>query len=389
MRNNAAPIRISDAPGAVREAIASCGADPVSFDHCYLLPGFTDVHVHLREPGFSYKETIYSGCLAAAAGGFTHVLTMPNLDPVPDSLPHLKVQTDIIERDACIGVHPLGSLTCGEKGEKVSDIEALAPLVAGFSDDGVGVMDDGLMKEAMQRVAAAGSIAVAHCEDDRWPRESRDAEWRQLERDLDLAEQTKCPYHMCHVSTEESIRLLREAKQAGLDVTCETAPHYLTITDAQIEDDGRFKMNPPIKGARDRDALLEALTDGTIDMIATDHAPHSAEEKSRGFAKSAYGIIGLETAFPVLYTKLVRENILPLEKLIHLMTEAPDRRFGIEADGPDTFAVWDLQEPYIIDPENFRSKGRATPFSGWRVCGRALMTFVNGRPVWTAAGSRR
>lgn len=382
-------VTISEVRGTMRETLSSPGAGSDFTESFIILPGFSDVHVHLREPGFLYKETIRTGSLAAAAGGFTHVLTMPNLDPVPDSLQHLKAQTDIIDRDACIGVHPLGSITCGEKGQQLSDIEELAPLVAGFSDDGVGVMDDGLMKEAMIRVSAAGSITVAHCEDTRYPRESREAEYRQLDRDLQLAEQTGCPYHMCHVSTHESLELIRQAKKAGLDVTCETAPHYLTLSDQELEDDGRFKMNPPIKGPEDREALLEALTDGTIDMIATDHAPHSREEKSKGFAGSAYGIVGLETAFPVLYTKLVREGILPMEQLIDLLTEKPNRRFRIPAKMPDendpapTFTVWDLDTPYEIDPAAFLSKGRSTPFAGWQVYGKCVMTVMDGKVVYS------
>ena len=382
-------VTISEVRGTMRETLSSPGAGSDFTENFIILPGFSDVYVHLREPGFLYKETIRTGSLAAAAGGFTHVLTMPNLDPVPDSLQHLKAQTDIIGRDACIGVHPLGSITCGEKGQQLSDIEELAPLVAGFSDDGVGVMDDGLMKEAMIRVRAAGSITVAHCEDNRYPRESREAEYRQLDRDLQLAEQTGCPYHMCHVSTRESLELIRQAKKAGLDVTCETAPHYLTLSDQELEDDGRFKMNPPIKGPEDREALLEALTDGTIDMIATDHAPHSREEKSKGFAGSAYGIVGLETAFPVLYTKLVREGILPMEQLIDLLTEKPNRRFRIPAKMPDerdpapTFTVWDLDTPYEIDPAAFLSKGRSTPFAGWQVYGKCVMTVMDGKVVYS------
>ena len=376
------PIGIADARGSLREACSPLGADD-RFIEYFILPGFTDVHVHLREPGFLYKETIKTGTLAAAAGGFAHVLTMPNLDPVPDSPDHLKVQTDIIERDACIDVRPLGSLTCGEKGKEVSDIEALAPHVAAFSDDGVGVMDDGLMREAMERVKAAGSIVVAHCEDTRYPRESREAEYRQLIRDLELAEQTGCPYHMCHVSTRESIDLIRSAKRAGLDVTCETAPHYLTIADDEIEDEGRFKMNPPIKTKKDREVLLEAVCDGTIDMIATDHAPHSAEEKAKGFAGSAYGIVGLETAFPVLYTRLVREGIIPMQKLVDLLTEGPGRRFGIEeADDELTFSVWDLDEEYTVRPEEFLTMGRSTPFEGWEVRGRCMMTVYKGKVVY-------
>jgi len=381
-------VTIAEVRGTIREALSSPGAEFNFSDRYTILPGFSDVHVHLREPGFFYKESIRTGTLAAAAGGFTHVLTMPNLDPVPDSPAHLKVQTDIIRTDACVGVHPLGSLTCGEQGRQVSDIEGLAPHVAGFSDDGAGVMDDGLMKEAMTRVKAAGSITVAHCEDTRYPRESREAEFRQLDRDLDLVAQTGCPYHMCHVSTLESLKLIRQAKRAGLDVTCETAPHYLTLSDQEIEADGRFKMNPPIKTPADKEALLEALTDGTIDMIATDHAPHSQEEKSKGFAGSAYGIVGLETAFPVLYTKLVKEGILPMEHLIELLTEHPNRRFQIGSTMPDdndpapTFTVWDLETPYEIDPAAFLSKGRSTPFAGWQVQGKCMLTVMDGKVVY-------
>ena len=381
-------VTIAEVRGTIRETLSSPGAGFNFSDRYTIIPGFSDVHVHLREPGFFYKETIRTGTLAAAAGGFTHVLTMPNLDPVPDSPAHLKVQTDIIRTDACIGVHPLGSLTCGEQGRQVSDIEGLAPHVAGFSDDGVGVMDDGLMKEAMMRVKEVGSITVAHCEDTRYPRESREAEFRQLDRDLDLAAQTGCPYHMCHVSTLDSLALIRQAKRAGLDVTCETAPHYLTLSDQEIEDDGRFKMNPPIKTPADREALLEALADGTIDMIATDHAPHSLEEKSKGFAGSAYGIVGLETAFPVLYTKLVKEGVLPMEHLIKLLTEHPNRRFRIGSTMPDendpapTFTVWDLATTYEIDPAAFLSKGRSTPFAGWQVQGRCMLTVMDGKVVY-------
>ena len=378
-RRNEEGLFIENVLNAARE-----GLSPGGIFHDYsILPGFTDVHVHLREPGFFYKETIRTGRLAAAAGGFTSILTMPNLNPVPDSIEHLKVQTDIIEKDACVNVFPLGAITCGEKGRTLADIEGLEPLVVAFSDDGVGVMDDGLMREAMERVKAAGSIIAAHCEDTRYPRESREAEYKQLDRDLELAAQTGCPYHMCHVSTRESLGLIREAKASGLDVTCETAPHYLTLSEDEITDHGRFKMNPPIKSADDREALIEAVLDGTVDMIATDHAPHSAEEKSGGFAGSAFGIIGMETAFPVLYTKLVKEGILPLDRLIGLLHDAPGERFGIAAaDRRDTFAVWDLATPYRIDPENFQSKGRSTPFEGWEVYGKCLATVMNGEVVY-------
>ena len=392
-------MTIAEVRGTIREAVSSEGArlafpdtNIENIDGYYILPGFSDVHVHLREPGFSYKETIRTGSLAAAAGGFTHVLTMPNLDPVPDDLEHLRAQTEIIERDACIGVHPLGSLTRGEKGKELSDIEGLAPHVAGFSDDGVGVMDDGLMKEAMERVKAAGSIVVAHCEDTRFPRESREAEYRQLDRDLELAALTGCPYHMCHASTRESLELIRVAKATGMDVTCETAPHYLVLADDELADDGRFKMNPPIKTGADREALLEALTDGTIDMIATDHAPHSKEEKNKGFQGSAYGIVGLETAFPVLYTKLVKEGVLTMAQLIELLTDRPNNRFKIKSNMPDeedpapTFTVWDLDSRYRIDPNQFQSKGKSTPFAGWAVQGRCMMTVMNGEIVYSRNG---
>lgn len=352
-------------------------------DQYPIFPGFTDVHVHLREPGFFYKETIKTGTMAAAAGGFTHVITMPNLNPVPDSLAHLQVQTDLIERDAFVHVHPLASITCGEKGEALSDIEGLAPRVKGFSDDGVGVMDDGLMKEAMERIKNAGSIVVAHCEDTRYPRESSEAEYKQLARDLELVAQTGCPYHMCHVSTIQSLALMRDAKASGLNVTCETAPHYLTLTKEELEDEGRFKMNPPIKTAKDRDALIEAVLDGTVDMLATDHAPHSAEEKAKGFAGSAYGIVGLETAFPVLYTKLVREGILPMDRLIELLTDGPNHRFHIEdTDEHETYTVWDLETPYRIEPDSFQSKGKSTPFAGWEVYGKCVATVVDGKQIY-------
>ena len=385
--SNEPGIRISDAPGVLKEFLLRDAG--VTFpDRFYILPGFTDVHVHLREPGFSYKETISSGTMAAAAGGFTNVITMPNLDPVPDSRENLKVQRDLIERDALIGVHPLGSITRGEKGRELSDIEELAPYVSGFSDDGVGVMDDGLMKDAMERIREAGSILVSHCEDTRYPKGSREAEYRQLERDLRLADITGCPYHMCHMSAAESVELIRDAKRNGLDITCETAPHYLLITDDEIEDDGRFKMNPPIKTKRDRKVLTEAIIDGTVDMIATDHAPHSMDEKSGGFKKSAYGIVGLETAFPVMYTGLVRSGDMSMKRLMELMVYEPGRRFGIDGGSMEerpTFTLWDLEEEYMVDPKNFFSKGRSTPFEGWKVYGKCMLTVKEGRIVYQRA----
>lgn len=389
------PIRIADAPGAVREVITSSGADSMISENVYCLPGFTDVHVHLREPGFSYKETIAAGSRAAAAGGFTSVMTMPNLDPVPDSREHLKAQTDIIDRDGIIGIYPVGSITEGEKGRKLSAIEELADRVYGFSDDGLGVADEGIMREAMERISRAGSILIAHCEDTGWPRESRDAEWRQLERDLKLAEETGCSYHMCHASTAESVKLLREAKKSGLDVSGETAPHYLLLTEEDVLDEGRFKMNPPIKGKKDREALREAISDGTLDMIATDHAPHSREEKSGGFSRSAFGIVGLETAFPVLYTGLVMEGLLSWERLMEVMVSRPGRRFKLPGESEPLerirsgdFSLWDLESTCRIDPEHFETLGRSTPFEGREVQGRCLLTAADGRAVWRAPGSK-
>ena len=389
--NSRTGVRISDAPGVVRRFLLD-GAG-VTFPETYcILPGLTDVHVHLREPGFSYKETIATGTLAAAAGGFVSVMSMPNLDPVPDCLENLKAQLELIDRDARVEVRPLASLTKGEKGREASDIEGLAPFVPGFSDDGVGVMDDGLMRELMERVKAAGSIVVAHCEDERYPRESREAEYRMLERDLKLASLTGCPYHACHLSTAESIELIRGAKSDGLDVTCETAPHYLTLSEEDIRDEGRFKMNPPIKKKEDRDSLIEALTDGTVDMIATDHAPHSHSEKKGKFADSAYGIVGLETAFSVLYTKLVREGMIPFERLVELFTDGPNGRFfragelrGEDGEGGNEalrFTVWDLDSSYPVDPGSFLSKGKSSPFSGWEVFGKCMMTVIDGRVVY-------
>ncbi len=350
-----------------------------------ILPGLTDVHVHLREPGFSYKETIKTGTLAAAAGGFTKILSMPNLDPVPDSREHLDIQLDIIEKDACVHVYPYGAITKGEKGEALADLEDIAKDVIAFTDDGRGVMSDDLMREAMIKAKELGKLVVAHCEDENFPRESSEAEFKQLARDLQLVRETGCAYHMCHVSTKESVELIRQAKAEGLDVTCETAPHYLVFSKETIEDHGRFKMNPPIKYEEDRQALLEALKDGTIDMIATDHAPHSAEEKAGGMAGAAYGIVGLETAFPVLYTHLVEKNVITLDRLIQLLTIEPNERFGL--DTPDLekmeeFSIWDLAEEYEVDPEEFLTMGRSTPFDGMKVKGRCLATVCGGKVVY-------
>ena len=343
-----------------------------------MFPGFCDVHVHFREPGFSYKETIASGAAAAAASGYTAVCTMPNLNPVPDCPDHLRPQLEKIA-EVPVAVYPYGSITVGEKGRELSDLEGLAPDVVGFSDDGVGVSDASLMREAMQRCRALGKVIAGHCEDMRYE-DPREREWREIERNLRLADETGCAFHVCHISTKESVELIREAKQSGVNVSCETAPHYLLLNTALIEDDGRFRMNPPIHGADDQGALLEALNDGTVDMIATDHAPHSPEEKARGFDKSLNGIVGLETAFPALYTGLVLEGIVSLERLVGLMSTAPAARFGIPLSGD--FAVWDLTHDYTIDPAQFRSKGRSTPFEGWPVLGKCLLTVRDGKAIY-------
>ena len=383
-------IKTEDVDIAGRECLGSFGIDISHFSNCYILPGLTDVHVHLREPGFLYKETMKTGTLSAAAGGFTDIFSMPNLDPCPDTVENLEIQLAAIERDACVRVYPYGAITMGERGQELSDMERLADHVIAFTDDGRGVASEEMMREAMKRAKALGKLIVAHCEDENFPKESSESEWKQLERDIRLIRETGCSYHVCHVSTRESIELVRKAKEEGLDITCETAPHYLTISKDQVEDDGRFKMNPPIKGPEDREVLLEAIADGTIDMIATDHAPHSRDEKSRGFADSAFAIVGMETAFPVMYTKLVETGIITADRLIQLMCDGPRKRFGLPgtsiaselSSAAPTFAIWDLDSRYRIDPEGFQSMGRSCPFEGWTVTGRCLLTAVDGKVVW-------
>ena len=383
----------------------SCPADAVSIDlhKAVLFPGFVDVHVHLREPGFSYKETIRTGTLAAAHGGFAHVAAMPNLDPVPDCAAALAVQRAIIEKDALVHVHPYGAISVGEKGERLADLEGLAPGVIAFSDDGRGVQSESLMREAMMQCRRLGKILAAHCEDNSllhggyihdgaYARAHghrgicSESEWGPIARDLRLAEQTGCAYHVCHVSTKESVALIRAAKRRGVDVTCETAPHYLTFTDEDLQEDGRFKMNPPLRAREDRDALIEGLLDGTIDMLVTDHAPHSREEKARGLDKSAMGVVGLETSFAASYTALVQTGILPLGKLVDLMHGAPMRRFGCGtelAEGqPADLTAFDLTKAYTVDPETFLTMGRATPFAGRALTGVCKLTMIGGEPVW-------
>lgn len=371
-----------------------------------VFPGLCDVHVHFREPGFSYKETIASGSRAAAHGGFTDVCAMPNLNPVPDSCEHLAEEEAIIARDAVIRVHPYASITCDEAGKKLADIEALGERVIGFSDDGKGVQGDELMYEAMRRIAAAKKPIATHCEIEELKADGyinagsyasahghrgipKEAEWKQIERDIELARLTGVTYHICHISCAESVALVRAAKAAGINVTCETAPHYLLIDDSMLQEDGHFKMNPPLRSPEDREALIEALVDGTIDIIATDHAPHSAEEKSLGLADSAFGIVGIETSFQLMYTEFVCTGMISFERLLDLMAFNPRERFGIapggkNADGSEDFTVWDLNWHGKIDPEDFISMGSAQPFTGRTVCGRCVLTVCDGRVAYAA-----
>ena len=369
----------------------------LSFGETAVFPGFCDVHVHFREPGFSYKETIASGSRASARGGYTAVCTMPNLNPVPDSVENLNIQLKMIEDQACIHVYPYGAITVGEKGEVLADLEGMAPNVIGFSDDGRGVQSDDMMREAMLRAKKLGKMIVAHCEvnallrggyihDGEYARLHghrgicSESEWAQIDRDLKLVEEIGVKYHVCHISTKESVDIIRKAKARGVDVTCETGPHYLVLTDMDLQEDGRFKMNPPLRSVEDRKALVEGIVDGTIDMIATDHAPHSAEEKGRGLEKSAFGIVGIEIAFQTMYTHLVRPGIITLEKLIDLMAIAPRKRFGIPM-GED-YCVWDLSAEEAVDPEEFLSQGKATPFAGHKLLGKCLLTVCDGKIVY-------
>ncbi|MBQ6890157.1 MAG: dihydroorotase [Oscillospiraceae bacterium] len=377
---------------AVEAALSSSNCNSVA-----VFPGFCDVHVHFREPGFSYKETVATGSLASARGGYTAVCTMPNLNPVPDSVENLEQQLAIIRRDACIHVYPYGAITVGEKGEELADLEGMAPNIKGYSDDGRGVQSDEMMLAAMRRAKALGLPIVAHCEVNELLRGGyihdgeyakahghrgicSESEWGQIARDLELVRQTGVKYHVCHISTKESVELIRKAKAEGLDVTCETGPHYLIMDDSELQEDGWFKMNPPIRGREDKEALLQGVLDGTIDMIATDHAPHSAEEKSKGLEKSAFGIVGIETAFPALYTYLVKPGILSFERLRELLVTNPRKRFGIPM-GSD-YSVWDLEACEAVDPNQFISKGHATPFAGRMLYGKCLLTVCDGKIVY-------
>ena len=390
---------------SVSPSISQEGASVIELQDQLIVPGFVDVHVHLREPGFSYKETVYSGTSAAAAGGYTAVCAMPNLKPVPDSVENLEVELQAIRKNAKIRVYPYGAITVGQKGEEMADLEGMAKDVCGFSDDGRGVQRQEMMKAAMAKAKELDKLIVAHCEDESlitpgWAihdgefcrslgliGNAPESEWKQVERDIELVREVGCRYHVCHISTKESVELVRKAKAEGLSVTCETGPHYLVLTDMELENDGRFKMNPPIRTAADRDALIAGLLDGTIDCIATDHAPHSAEEKSKGLSGSLNGIVGIETAFPILYTCLVETGIVPLEVILKALCVNPRTIFGLvggriaEGEVAD-IAVLDLHRLSTIDPTKFRSLGRATPFVGWGVTAAVAMTICGGEIVY-------
>ena len=391
------------AVGCCVDTIISSGAplmDELSaFDspEYVVFPGFCDVHVHFREPGFSYKETMETGSKASARGGYTAVCTMPNLNPVPDSQEHLQQQLALIYDKAVIHVYPYGAITVGQQGEALADLAAMAPDVIAFSDDGRGVQSDAMMRTAMLQAKALGKMIVAHCEvnsllkggyihDGEYARKHGHkgicsaSEYEQIARDLRLAEETGCKYHVCHISTKESVELIRQAKMRGVDVTCETAPHYLVMNDNDLQEDGRFRMNPPIRSEDDRLALVKGIQDGTIDMIATDHAPHSAQEKSKGLAGSAFGIVGIETAFAVMYTHLVKKGIITLEKLVELLAVNPRKRFGIPL-GND-YTVWNLEKEFVVDPDDFLSMGKASPFKGWKLTGECVLTICNGNVVY-------
>ena len=368
------------------------------FSNCLILPGFCDVHVHLREPGFCYKETVASGTASAARGGYTAVCSMPNLNPVPDSKEHLQVQLEAIKKDAKIAVYPYGSLTVNEAGTVMADLDGMAPDAIAFSDDGKGVQDENMMRDLMLRAKKLGKMVVAHCEDNSllfggyihdgtYAKEHghrgicSESEWGPIARDLKLVKETGCAYHVCHISTKESVDLIRAAKAEGVNVTCETAPHYLVLCDEDLQEDGRFKMNPPLRSTADRAALVEGILDGTIDMIATDHAPHSVEEKARGLEKSVFGIVGLETAFPIMYTEFVKTGKMTLEKLVELMCINPRKRFGIASD--EGFTVWNIEKEHTVNPEEFATLGRATPFAERAIFGENLLTVYNGSVVYS------
>ena len=388
----------------ISDSLASECADVVyDFENCYVFPGFTDVHVHLREPGFSYKETIKTGTMASARGGYTSVCSMPNLNPVPDSVEHLQEQIDIINKDAVINVYPYASITVGQKGEKLSALKEMKDMCIAYSDDGRGVQSEEMMLDAMKIAKENNKMIVAHCEVNdllnggyihkgNYAAEHghkgicSESEWKQIERDIKLAKQTGCAYHVCHISTKESVELIRQAKKDGVNITCETGPHYLVLSDKDLQENGRFKMNPPLRDESDKEALIQGVLDGTIDMIATDHAPHSTEEKSKGLEKSNMGVVGIETAFPIMYTHFVKTGKLSLEKLVALLSSNANKRFnigseikvGIKAD----LTIFDFKNKYAVNPDDFLSMGKSTPFEGMEVYGKCKMTMCNGNVVW-------
>ena len=389
--------RNSDLGISVSSVLSNHGLCALNSSEYAVFPGFCDVHVHFREPGFSYKETMVTGSAAAARGGYTAVCTMPNLNPVPDSAEHLAQQLQLIESGSCIHVYPYGAITVGEKGEVLADLAGMAPNVVGFSDDGRGVQSDDMMRRAMQKVKELDKLIVAHCEvndllrggyihDGQYAKAHghrgicSESEWAQIERDLRLVEEIGCAYHVCHISTKESVDIIRKAKARGVNVTCETGPHYLVMDDSMLQEDGRFKMNPPLRSREDRDALVQGIIDGTIDCIATDHAPHSAEEKAKGLEKSAFGVVGIETAFPICYTYLVKPGIITMDRLMDLLVWNARKRFHLPL-GED-FSIWDLNAQYEIDPQDFLSLGKATPFTGWQVNGKCLLTVCDGKIVY-------
>ena len=390
---------ISEKPCAMADYFHFSETFDLDSENNIFIPGFCDVHVHFREPGFSYKETIKSGSAAAARGGYTAVCTMPNLKPVPDSRENLALQLEAIRNGASVSVYPYGAITVGQMGEELSDMEGMARDVIAFSDDGRGVQSDSMMRSAMEKAKSLGKMIVAHCEVNELLRGGyihdgeyakahghrgicSESEYLQIERDLKLVREIGCAYHVCHISAKESVELIRKAKREGVNVTCETAPHYWVLDDSDLIEDGRFKMNPPLRAKADREALVEGIIDGTVDMIATDHAPHSADEKSKGLAGSLFGIVGLETAFPTMYTHLVKKGIITLDRVVELMCKNPRERFGIP-EGND-FSVWDLSAEYTVDPEEFSTMGRATPFAGTRLCGKNLLTVKDGKVIYKA-----
>ena len=379
------------------------GGRVFEFENLYIFPGFSDVHVHLREPGFSYKETMLTGTKACARGGYTQVCSMPNLKPVPDSFENLKKQLDIIEKDACINVYPFGAITAQEKGETLADMDAMAPYAIGFSDDGKGVQSEDMMLRAMEIAKKHDKIISAHCEDNsllfggyihdgEYAKKNghkgicSESEWGPIKRDVELVKKSGCKYHVCHISAKESVEIIRNAKKDGVNITCETAPHYLVMNDMMLKEEGRFKMNPPIRGEEDRLALVEGLLDGTIDMIATDHAPHSADEKGKGLAESLMGVVGIETAFATMYTNFVKTGKLSLERLMELFHGNAKKRFGIGTDiavgEVANLTVFNLDEEYTVNPDEFESMGKFTPLEGTKVFGRCKLTICNGNIVW-------